>query len=62
MENRVGQHCSAVLELLHQFSRKSPDRSIQVKNVPRYAGIVKNGVGYYYHNPASINKKNLYFN
>jgi predicted deacylase len=62
MENRVGQHCSAVLELLRQFSRKSPDRSIQVKNVPRYAGIVKNGVGYYYHNPASINKKNIYFN
>jgi len=62
MENRVGQHCSAVLELLRQFSRKSPDRSIQVKNVPRYAGIVKNGVGYYYHNPAKADKKNLYFN
>jgi len=62
MENRVGQHCSAVLELLRQFSRKSPDRSIRVKNVPRYAGIVKNGVGYYYHNPAKADKKNIYFN
>lgn len=62
MENRVGQHCSVILELLHQFSRKFPDKAIKIKNVPRYADVVKNGVGFYFHDPAKAQKDNLYFN
>jgi len=62
MEKRVGQHCSVTLELIRQFSRKYPERTITIRNVPRYAEVVKNGVGYYYHDPAKVDKKNVYIN
>ena len=61
MEKRVGQHCSVVLELIRQFSRKYPDRTIKLRNVPRYADVVKNGVGHYYHDPDKVDKTDLYF-
>ena len=50
---RVGQHCSVSLEIMRQFAKKSPGREIIVRDVPRYAEIVKNGVGYYFHDPGS---------
>jgi len=62
MANRVGQHCSVVLELIHQFSRKNKKRAIQIMNVPRYADVIKNGVGFYYQDPSKADKKNIYFN
>jgi len=62
MEKRVGQHCSVILELVRQFSRKFPDKSIKMRNVPRYAEVVKNGIGHYYHNPIQANKKDIYYN
>jgi predicted deacylase len=62
MENRVGQHCSVILEMIRQFSKKFPERAIKVRNVPRYSDVVKNGVGYYYRDPAKAQKDNLYFN
>ena len=62
MERRVGQHCSVILELMRQFSREFPSREIKVHNVPRYADVVKNGVGYYYHNPKEAAEKSVYLN
>lgn len=62
MEKRVGQHCSVVLEILNQFSRRHSEKPIRVRNVPRYAEVVKNGVGYYYHDPKGTEKEKLYFN
>lgn len=62
MEKRVGQHCSVILELVRQFSRRFPDKTIKLHNVPRYTEVVKNGIGHYYHNPAQANKKDVYFN
>jgi hypothetical protein len=62
MEKRVGQHCSVVLELIRQFSRKFPERAIKLRNVPRYADVVKNGVGYYYHDPDKTHKTDVHFN
>jgi len=61
MDKRVGQHCSVILEIMRQFSRKSPDREIKIRNVPRYAEVVKNGVGYYFHNPAEADKDDIYY-
>ena len=52
MERCVGQNCSLALEILRQFSKKTPERAIKVLNVPRYAELVKNGVGRYFHDPA----------
>jgi hypothetical protein len=62
IEKRVGQHCSVILELVRQFSRKFPDKAIKLHNVPRYAEVVKNGIGHYYHNPAQADKKDIYYN
>ncbi|UCC38959.1 MAG: succinylglutamate desuccinylase [Candidatus Aminicenantes bacterium] len=62
MEKRVGQHCSVILELVRQFSRKFPDKAIKLQNVPRYAEVVKNGIGYYYQYPAEADKKDIYYN
>jgi hypothetical protein len=62
MEKRVGQHCSVILEIILQFSRKFPDRAIKLRNVPRYADVVKNGVGHYYRDPDKADKADVYFN
>jgi hypothetical protein len=61
MSKRVGQHCSVVLEIAKQYTRKAGDKAIIVTNVPRYADVVKNGVGYYYHDPKKADKKNVYY-
>ncbi len=62
MEKRVGQHCSLVLELIRQFSRKFPEKKIEIRNVPRYAEVVKNGVGHYYRDPKTANKDKVHLN
>ena len=62
MEKRVGQHCSLVLELMRQFSRKFPEKKIEILNVPRYAEVLKNGVGYYYHDPKTADKDKVHLN
>jgi len=62
MEKRVGQHCSITLEIMSQYSKKTPDRTIRVSSVPRYADVVKNGVGHYYHDPNKTDKKNIIYN
>ncbi|MGA2361133.1 MAG: succinylglutamate desuccinylase [Candidatus Aminicenantales bacterium] len=62
MERRVGQHCSVVLEILRQFSKKFPDKAIVVRDVPRYADLVKNGVGHYFLNPDKAERKKIVLN
>ena len=62
LEKRVGQHCSVILEILRQYSKKNPDRSILVRDIPRYAEIVRNGVGHYFHDPAGAEKDKIYLN
>jgi hypothetical protein len=62
MEKRVGQHCSVILELMRQFSKKLPEKKIDVRSVPRYAEVVKNGVGYYFHDPKKADKDKVILN
>ncbi len=62
MDKRVGQHTSVILELMRQFTRKFPEKALQVQDVPKYAEVVKNGVGYYYHDPDESDKKSIYMN
>ena len=52
LDKRVGQHMSVTLEIFRQFSKKTADRPIVLRGVPRYADVVKNGVGRYLSNPA----------
>jgi len=51
-DKRVGQHLSVSLEIIRQYSRKTPERAIVIKNVPRYREVVEKGVGSFFHNPA----------
>jgi predicted deacylase len=62
LDKRVGQHCSVVLELMRQYAKKSPDRAIAVRDVPRYAELVRNGVGYYFHDPAGAPRDRVFLN
>jgi len=52
LEKRVGQNLSVALEILRQFTKKSAAKPIILRGVPRYADVVKNGVGRYLMNPA----------
>ncbi|MCJ7610680.1 MAG: succinylglutamate desuccinylase [Candidatus Aminicenantes bacterium] len=60
LDKRVGQHSSVMLEIFSQYSRKSPERGIVIRDVPRYAELVKNGTGHYFHNPAQADKSRLH--
>ena len=62
LEKRVGQHCSVILEILRQYSKKNPDRSILVRDIPRYAEVVQNGVGHYFHDPSRAERDRIYPN
>ncbi len=62
MEKRVGQHLSVTLEIIRQFSRRTPERAILIRDVPRYAEVVEKGVGYYFHDPAQAPKERVYLN
>lgn len=62
MDKRVGQHCSVTLEIVNQYSKKNSERAIQIKNVPQYADVIKNGVGFYYHDPDKADKSKIVYN
>lgn len=61
IDRRVGQHMSVSLEILNQFSKAFPTKKIVIKNVPRYAEVLKNGVGYYFHNPSGISPERIIY-
>ncbi len=52
LEKRVGQNLSVTLEIFRQFSKKTADRPIGVRGVPRYADVVKAGVGHFLADPS----------
>jgi len=61
MERRVGQHCSVALEIMRQYTKKNPDKAIQLQGIPRFAEVVKNSVGHYFHDPSKAEPKTIYF-
>jgi len=52
LEKRVGQNLSVTLEILRQFTKKTAGRPIVPTGVPRYADVVREGVGHYLADPA----------
>jgi len=62
IEKRVGQHCSVILEIINQFSKKFPEKGMKITGVPRYAEIIENGLGHYYHDPEKADKEKIYYN
>jgi hypothetical protein len=61
VERRVGQHCSVALEIISQYSRKHSDRAIRISEVPRYADLLRHGVGFYFHDPSKAKPTRVYF-
>jgi predicted deacylase len=49
---RVGRHTSSVAQVLETWSEDHPDRALVARNIPRYADLVKNGVGAYLRDPS----------
>ncbi len=62
MEKRVGQHCSVILEIMNQYSIANPDNEISISDVPRYAELIQNGVGSYFHDPEKADPGKVYEN
>lgn len=61
MDKRVGQHCSVILEIIKQYSKKNAETAIRVGGIPKYADLVKNGVGHYFHNPDQADIKSIFY-
>lgn len=62
MERRVGQHCSVILEIMNQYSRRNRDRPIVVTGVPKYQEVIEKGVGFFYHDPSKVDAERIYYN
>jgi hypothetical protein len=62
MKKRVGQHCSIIQQIIKHFSKSHKNKIIKLKNVPKYAELLKNGVGYYYQDPKKASGDKIYYN
>lgn len=51
INDRTGTHLSTFLSLAETYSSFYPDRPVVVRNVPRHADVMKNGVGVYLRQP-----------
>ncbi len=58
---RVGRHTSAILQIFESWNEYYPDKSILCDNVPRYAEVNVNGVGFYLKNPDDTDNKYIVF-
>ena len=61
MDKRVGQHLSTALEILRQFNKRNAGRPVVLAGAPRYADVVRDGVGKYFHDPAKADPKSIYY-
>jgi hypothetical protein len=48
---RVGRHTSSVAQTLETWSEDNPERAIVATGIPRYAELVKHGVGHFLRDP-----------
>ncbi len=58
---RVGRHTSSILQTLASWSEMYPEKPIACRNVPRYAEVIRNGTGYYLHDPSRAEPKRVVF-
>ena len=58
---RIGRHCSTILQILELWSEEKPDKTVKVREVPRYADVIEKGAGYFLHDPAKADPKKIYY-
>ena len=56
---RVGRHTSSVAQTLETWTEFNADRAVVATGIPRYADVVKHGVGHYLRDPAQAPKDRL---
>jgi hypothetical protein len=57
---RVGRHLSAILQTMETWSEDNPERPLICLSVPRYAEVIRNGIGHYLLDPAQAPAGRLY--
>ena len=48
---RVGRHTSSILQVMETWTEDHPDRPLVGHGVPRYAEVIRDGVGRYLRDP-----------
>lgn len=56
---RVGRHTSTILQTMESWTDDNPERGLACDNVPRYAEVIENGIGFYLHDPAKAGSKRI---
>lgn len=58
---RVGRHCSTLIHILELWSDESPDKAVVAKEIPRYAEIIKKGIGFFLRDPAKADPGKIHY-
>jgi len=61
IEKRVGRHASTTLEIAQSWSDLNFAKPITLVNVPRYAEVIENGIGYYFQDPKTVPESRIFF-
>jgi hypothetical protein len=61
LDYRVGRHLGGAAEIIKQMGEFYPAKKLGVA-WPTYAEVMKNGVGYYLHDPAKADKRRVFLN
>jgi hypothetical protein len=56
---RVGRHTSSVAQTIETWTEDHADRAVVARGIPRYADLVRNGVGYYLRDPGKASPSRL---
>ncbi len=58
---RVGRHCSTLIHILELWSDENPDKAVVAKEIPRYAEIIKKGIGSFLRDPAKADPRKIHY-
>ncbi|MBT3750414.1 MAG: succinylglutamate desuccinylase, partial [Bacteroidetes bacterium] len=58
---RVGRHTSTIMQTFESWNEFFPEKEILCDNVPRYAEVIENGVGFYFKDPGEVNPDRVVF-
>jgi len=61
IEVRVGRHTSTILQTFESWNEYYPDKALICTDLPRYAELIENGVGFYLKDPNSSDKNIIVF-
>lgn len=53
---RVGRHTSSIAQVAETWTEDHPDKPLVITGIPKYKDVIRNGVGYYLHDPGKAAK------